>query len=559
MSKRAVIYGRVSTDKQAEEGTSLKDQIKECEAYAARNNMEVIHIAQEDYSGDGLDRPELNIVMDMLRRGAADSLIVYKTDRTDRSWAGVDYMNMLRELREIGIEFHKAENNKEVDLNDPSEVLIESIEGWQAGTNKSDIVRKLARGRRKRAELENKVVPIGNPPYGYKKVKGSDNRWYFEIIPDQAQVIRDIFTWYTIGDETQKPLSIFGISERLTAAKIPTAADINKDWQEIKKNEEGHWARSAVARILENETYAGTWYYGKRKKVKIDGKIRFVNQPKSKWLPVDVPAIVSRELWDKAQQRRSKNQRNFKKHTHLLAGFVNCQCGRKMSITVTQSGAYFRCNGRHDKDYQAQCDFRGYFKADNAGQKVWDKLGEIFSSEELLKKGIEDYRTMAAASIEPLERELRLNNSTIHDLESALSDLFADYEETKSKLHKAHISKRIEQVEAQLLSAQNRRDELQSKIETETITAQEEIDFLSFAQSAGQDWQEIAEDETFESQRMLFERINLEVELTKNDNGEKIANILAKISPKKQSVVLDDKSTGSNSNKHYNITASVIL
>jgi hypothetical protein len=63
--------------------------------------------------------------------------------------------------------------------------------------------------------------------------------------------------------------------------------------------------------MLHNETYAGVWYYGKYKKV--DGK-RVQNPPPSTWLAVEVPSIVDRQTWEKAQVIMKENHNNAKRN-----------------------------------------------------------------------------------------------------------------------------------------------------------------------------------------------------------------------------------------------------
>ena len=60
MSKRAVIYCRVSTDEQAEKGYSLPVQLVACQKYAQGNGFQVVSEFCEDYTVTvpTEDRPE---------------------------------------------------------------------------------------------------------------------------------------------------------------------------------------------------------------------------------------------------------------------------------------------------------------------------------------------------------------------------------------------------------------------------------------------------------------------------------------------------------------------
>ncbi|GIK44077.1 MAG: hypothetical protein BroJett011_79100 [Chloroflexota bacterium] len=98
------------------------------------------------------------------------------------------------------------------------------------------------------------------------------------------------------------------------------------------------WKRSGIAQIIANETYAGTWHYGKRNNAAKTYK------PKNETIPVEVPAIVSREIWEAAQERLEQNRvnskRNRKPGRYLLATRVTCGvCHYKMvGVTTCDRG-----------------------------------------------------------------------------------------------------------------------------------------------------------------------------------------------------------------------------
>lgn len=315
--ERAIIYARVSTDEQAESGTSIDNQIEKSLAYAASRNLQVVNIFKEDYTGKVLDRPELIKVRDMLRAGLADNLIVYKTNRLDRSEWGVNLLILLQELKSLGVSLHYSQAGRRVDLTNPVEALMESISGWQAGEDHRETVTKLHEGRLKRAK-DGYVVPHAHPPYGYKAVK-EDKRWYFEIYEPEAQIVRMIFHWYVFGDETGNTLTMHAIADRLNQLGFLT--------QQGKK-----WTGPRLQPMLADETYCGTWHY-RKSAAKADSSI----QP----IPVPVPAIVSREIWEQAKRQLEHNvkfaERNRKPGRYLLSGRVKCgECGYAMVGTCKQ-------------------------------------------------------------------------------------------------------------------------------------------------------------------------------------------------------------------------------
>lgn len=83
---RAIAYLRVSTDKQADHGSSLEAQRAKVEAYAVLYELELIEIITDaGESAKTLARPGLVRALDALRDGRAEALLVTKLDRLTRS------------------------------------------------------------------------------------------------------------------------------------------------------------------------------------------------------------------------------------------------------------------------------------------------------------------------------------------------------------------------------------------------------------------------------------------------------------------------------------------
>ena len=84
LSKRAIIYVRVSTDEQAK-GYSLQTQVEGCTRYAQEMGYTIAATFQEDYTGTTLDRPALNEMRNFITSDSSISvLIVYDLDRIAR-------------------------------------------------------------------------------------------------------------------------------------------------------------------------------------------------------------------------------------------------------------------------------------------------------------------------------------------------------------------------------------------------------------------------------------------------------------------------------------------
>jgi site-specific DNA recombinase len=107
--KRAVIYVRISRDKRRgslDEGLGVKDQEEQCRELAARLGYLVIKVfCDNDVSAySGKPRPQYLKMLEVLRSGGADVVLVWHTDRLHRSNAELeDYINVV-EPREIATE-----------------------------------------------------------------------------------------------------------------------------------------------------------------------------------------------------------------------------------------------------------------------------------------------------------------------------------------------------------------------------------------------------------------------------------------------------------------------
>jgi hypothetical protein len=143
------------------------------------------------------------------------------------------------------------------------------------------------------------------------------------------------------------------------------------------------WQRDQIKAMLRNETYAGTRYFNRitrASEASREGEQvirgRWVYRDRAEWIPVKVPPIVSRELFDTAHERlRLHEERYCRPVTHyLLQGLVQCGvCGSRCSSSrryqkvVRPSGrlsvyhrAMYRCNRRaqenmHDRTRIDRC------------------------------------------------------------------------------------------------------------------------------------------------------------------------------------------------------------
>src|SRR6266498_1288874 len=85
---RVIIYCRVSTDDQEDNGTSLDTQALECRLWAEQQGYFVVDVVRETYSGASLEERKLFMeVMGRCKNGEADAIVFRTYDRLTRSVA----------------------------------------------------------------------------------------------------------------------------------------------------------------------------------------------------------------------------------------------------------------------------------------------------------------------------------------------------------------------------------------------------------------------------------------------------------------------------------------
>lgn len=112
--KRVVIYVRVSTMEQAEEGNSLSTQEKICREYATKNDYHVLDVfIERGESAKTANRTELQKMLALCaqKKNGVTAVIVYKIDRLSRNTD--DYSQLRILLKRYGVSIKSTSENIE--------------------------------------------------------------------------------------------------------------------------------------------------------------------------------------------------------------------------------------------------------------------------------------------------------------------------------------------------------------------------------------------------------------------------------------------------------------
>lgn len=318
------IYARVSTEEQARSGYSLDDQVRR--GIAKYNSLgiyeDIIEYIDDGYSGEFIERPALDRLRTDIRAGIIKTVVVYDLDRLSRETEHL--LILVKEIeRKAKLIFCTNEYAKT-----PSGELFMTLHAGIAKYEKAMIKERTMRGKREKA-LSGKLTHNDNPlGYDYDEEKSM-----YVINESEAETIRFIFDLYVKNS--------YGV--RQLALELKALGKTNKKGQPINKTQ--------VYRILKNEMYAGTkWSFRRYDKKVGQKKVKQLIRSHSEWIPITVPAIISQDLWQQAQdsmhQKSVVSKRNTK-YEYLLKNVVKCGvCGYNM---VGQT--YYEKRWGKDKKY----------------------------------------------------------------------------------------------------------------------------------------------------------------------------------------------------------------
>lgn len=324
-------YCRVSTDDE-DQKDSLKAQERFFERYFATHpNWDKIDI----YSDKGLSgtsrekRDGFKKMMDIAERGGIEIILTKEVSRFSRNVQ--DLLNDVEKLRKCGVYVWFLSDDINTESNDYRERLTQIATNAEQESLRTS--RRVKWGHEQR--MKQGVVFGRKEMYGYNIVKDEYDIQHFEIIPEEAEVIKNIFEWFASGEGTHR------IARRLEQQGITT------------KRYKNGWSTTVILRILRNEKYVGDLAQGKTYTPDpLTHKKKYNTGEAQKYYIRDhhpESAIISRELWDKVQkilEEKAPSEEIKAKHSnrYWTSGKVFCGlCGnRYVSYVKKQKNVPYR-------------------------------------------------------------------------------------------------------------------------------------------------------------------------------------------------------------------------
>src|SRR5574344_2261982 len=305
--KIAGLYIRVSTEDQAREGFSLKEQEERLRAMCQYKGYEVYKVYKDAgiSAKTGNYRPKFEELLQDIREKKCNTIVVLKLDRLTRSV--YDWENILKFLEENDAYLDCA--NDDINTTNANGKMI------------SRLLMSVSQNEIERTSEITKVglagaIKCGHIPHiaplGYKH---EDKRLVIDY--STKDVVERIFDLYYNGNSYQKISNI--LNEEQVLGKT-------------------NWRDSTILAILENEIYKGDFVHGKRTK-------------HPTYYENVVEPLVRKEYWEECQVQQKKNSRSYQRTlNYLFLQKLKCpKCSRILGGKATtkkngNSYYYYYCN-----------------------------------------------------------------------------------------------------------------------------------------------------------------------------------------------------------------------
>jgi len=284
--KRVVIYARVSTEEEKQQ-KAFDRQIETLKKFVeSKEDWKLTEIySDKGYTGTEVSkRKGYNRLLEDIKNKEFDIIVIKNDSRLNRnSYEGLRFLKLILE-KEIDLFFY-LENK----FYDPDNDLDIKVKLLLAEQHSKDLSRNINDAQRKR-QLKGRVI-TNNRMWGYGQEEGN-----LVIREDEAEILRKVFEMYARGKG-------FRTIEQELRLLIP---------EEIKRRRNvDTLPLTTLKRMIKNEKYKGTVIGNKRHKDFHTKKIK--NNPPKDWIIVEdaCPAIVSKDLWEKANEQLKAKQKQY--------------------------------------------------------------------------------------------------------------------------------------------------------------------------------------------------------------------------------------------------------
>jgi site-specific DNA recombinase len=421
MSKSGTValYARVSSETQARDHT-IDSQVAALKERIAADGfqLEPDHSYVDDgCSGMNLQRLALEKLRDAVAGGDVERIYVHAPDRLARSH--IHQVVLIDEFRRSGAEVVFL--NRAIGDTAEDNLLLQ-VQGIISEYERIKILERVRRGRL-HAARSGAVSALTGAPFGYRYICRAQGGGVarFEIVEDEADVVRRIFAWVALDR-----LSLSEVCRRLQRMGCRSPRGLR------------HWGITTIHGILSNPAYIGRAVLGRSRVVPavprphlirrnsraVPSATRRIAGRREEWIEIAVPALVDAAVFELAQAQLDENRKRKRESLRgprwLLQGLTVCRCcgyayyAKTSALSPTNRAKarrhYYRCIGAdaHRLNGATKCS-NPTVRGDLLEQMVWDQVRQLLEDPSRVAHEYRRRMGQACDSAGPPEQVVRIN------------------------------------------------------------------------------------------------------------------------------------------------------
>lgn len=430
MTWHTAIYVRI-TDNEKKKGLydSIDNQIKILKQYAVKKELTKVKVFSDEHKkGGNFDRPAFKRMMEEIKQGSINCVLVKDLSRFGREHIEGDYL----------LEVFFPENDVRLiskmecidSFTDPKR--MNSIEIPLINLFNEQYLRQVSNSTKASLKIKRKEGKFvgSRVPYGYLRSPEDKH----QLIVDES--VRDIVV--RIFDMYLNYMGFVSIANKLNNEGILPPSQHYNEIKGIAVNPDASWNSTAVKNIIKQPILTGNMVQGRTVSYSHKLKKR-VPLPEDKWTVVEGAheAIIDKDTYDIAQNIMAKKSRptvrKQKTPPSLLAGFLVCgDCSSIMQRTMsTHKGRkyYHMICGTYKKLGKASCS--NHLVSEDKIKEVLlttiNKLIEVMADTE---KAFKENRLKEVSRLKTKFRQ-EINKLSIerNRIASLKAELYGDYKE----------------------------------------------------------------------------------------------------------------------------------
>ena len=343
--REAVLYARVSSREQHEEGYSIEAQEKLLRKFAVNNGFEIVRAFIDIESAKSTGRKEFGKMLEFLKRSKnCRTILVEKTDRLSRNFEDEVLLNQL----DLEIHFVKTGSVLSKDARAQTK-FMHGIELVSSKYYSDNLREEVIKGMLEKAEQG--IYP-GRAPFGYRNDRATRT---IEIHSEKSVIAERIFELYASGRFSLSALS-----------------------KEVRRLTGIYTSKANLHEILKNPFYIGQFKW------------------RGQTYRGTHPSLISAELYVQVQSvLHGHNKPKYSKHDIAFRGMLTCAHD---NCTVTaelkkNKYVYYRCTG-----HRGPCALPRFTE-----QEISERLGHVLQDVSIPEEVVQSI----SASLERVHVQMR--------------------------------------------------------------------------------------------------------------------------------------------------------